>query len=157
MPLFLVRHASAGERGFGPGDLERPLDEIGRARAEQLATLLAPFTSTVRSSPALRCAQTVAPLARALGVSVLSTADLVEGRPFEPVLDLLATCPDGTVMCSHGDVIPEVVDALIRRGMTVVGQPSWKKGSVWVLDRSETGEITHGTILNAVTRASLTS
>ena len=48
---------------------------------------------------------------------------------------LAHTLEDGAVMCSHGDVIPEVIDALERRGMEVSGFRESRKGSVWVLER----------------------
>ena len=38
-------------------------------------------------------------------------------------------------MCSHGDVIPQVIDALERRGMEVSGFRDSRKGSVWVLEK----------------------
>jgi hypothetical protein len=50
----------------------------------------------------------------------------------EPLL--LGEVPDGAVLCSHGDVIPELLDGLVRRGTHLVGAPEWRKGSVWTLD-----------------------
>jgi 8-oxo-dGTP diphosphatase len=135
MSLYVIRHASAGDRGFGPDDRLRGLDDIGRARADQLATLLGPTTGRILSSPFARCIQTVEPLANRTGRSVEQTTALGEAQPFEPVLELLAAVADQSVLCSHGDLIPDVIDALIRRGADLQGAPSWKKGSVWVLDR----------------------
>jgi 8-oxo-dGTP diphosphatase len=60
------------------------------------------------------------------------------------VLDLLRVLPDGAVLCSHGDVIPDTIDALLRRGTVVAGQPDWRKGSTWILER-EGGEIVRAT------------
>jgi hypothetical protein len=57
------------------------------------------------------------------------------------VLDLLATVPDSTALCSHGDVIPETLDALVRRGCEITSIPDWRKASVWVLERGSDGEI----------------
>ena len=39
------------------------------------------------------------------------------------------------MVCSHGDVIPSVIDALVRRGALVLGEPNWRKGSSWALVR----------------------
>lgn len=136
MSLFLVRHASAGERGFGPDDRLRPLDDIGRARAAQIADQLAGRASgRLLTSPFTRCFQTLEPLGLRTGTTVEKTNALAEAQPFEPVLDLVAALPDGSVLCSHGDLIPDVMDALVRRGVDIVGEPSWKKGVVWVLER----------------------
>jgi hypothetical protein len=41
------------------------------------------------------------------------------------------------VLCSHGDVIPGVVDALIRRGMRVDGDATVSKGCVWTIERED--------------------
>ncbi len=49
------------------------------------------------------------------------------------------------MLCSHGDVIPETLDALVRRGMQVKTTPDWRKGTVWVLKRNE-GRITTATV-----------
>ena len=49
---------------------------------------------------------------------------------------VLDDAPDNAVLCSHGDVIPDAVNGLIRRGMDVENVPrSLKKGSVFVLHR----------------------
>ena len=52
-----------------------------------------------------------------------------------PVLELLAHVDSGAVLCSHGDVIPATVEALVRRGMEVQSTVDWRKASVWVLRR----------------------
>jgi 8-oxo-dGTP diphosphatase len=149
MSLYLVRHASAGERGFGPDDRHRPLDEIGRARAIQIADQLATVaTGRLLTSPYVRCVQTIEPLVARTATVLEKTTALAEAQPFEPVLDLLVSLPDGSVLCSHGDLIPDVMDALARRGMDIVGAPSWKKGVVWVLER-DNGSVTSATVLQS--------
>jgi 8-oxo-dGTP diphosphatase len=60
---------------------------------------------------------------------------LAEGVDFTGTVDWMHSLADGAVMCSHGDVIPEVIDALERRGMEVSGFRESRKGSVWVLER----------------------
>jgi len=135
--LFLVRHAKAGSRSERDGaDRDRPLTNKGRAQADVLADRLAPHApSRVLSSPYVRCVQSVEPLAARCGLDVEVTEVLSEGADFEPALELLAALPDRSVLCSHGDLIPEVIEALLRRGADLVGQPEWRKGSVWVLER----------------------
>jgi 8-oxo-dGTP diphosphatase len=68
---------------------------------------------------------------------------LAEGVDFTGTVDWMHTLADGAVMCSHGDVIPEVIDALERRGMEVSGFRESRKGSVWVLERHK-GSFTGG-------------
>ena len=92
----------------------------------------------------MRCVQTVEPVAKQWGTSVELAEVLAEGRSFLEVLDLLEDLPDGSVLCSHGDVIPDVIDALVRRGLEVDGTPDWRKGSTWVLTRDDERRFVHG-------------
>ena len=119
--VYLVRHAKAGERRTWQGDdLERPLSKAGWKQAHALGKRLQKKGATeMVSSPYLRCMQTLEPLASALDLPVLADERLLEGAGFEGALELLAEVADGAVLCSHGDVIPETLDALVRRGMQV--------------------------------------
>jgi 8-oxo-dGTP diphosphatase len=137
MSLYLVRHAKAGTRAqwVGPDEV-RPLTAKGRHQADLLAARYAGIpVSRVLSSPYLRCVQTVEPLARQARRTVEPLDSLAEGRPFAPVLELLALLPDHAVLCSHGDLIPDVIAALQRRGTVVEGPVDWRKGVTWVLER----------------------
>ena len=60
---------------------------------------------------------------------------LAEGTDFLQCVEWLSALSDGTVACSHGDVIPPVIEALERRGMQVEGMRDSRKASVWVLER----------------------
>ena len=53
------------------------------------------------------------------------------------MLDLIGEVGDGAVLCSHGDVIPATVEALLRRGMQLKTEPDWRKASVWILRRKD--------------------
>jgi phosphohistidine phosphatase SixA len=141
--LYLVRHAKAGSRhDFKGDDRLRPLSQNGRRQSQALAThLVAAGVTTLISSPYLRCIQTLRPTAKAIDATVEIDERLAEGRSFVDVLELLATWPDGTAVCSHGDVIPDTIAALERRGCEFTSPPDWRKGSVWVLDRDIDGEI----------------
>lgn len=137
MPLFLVRHASAGVRDDAdPDDDDRALDATGHQQAERLSQWLRlEEPGRILSSPLLRCRQTVQPLATAVGGIVEVDARLGEGSPIDVVWDLLSTVGATTaVLCSHGDVIPEVISRAQRRGMVVPGKLGCSKGSVWSLD-----------------------
>jgi len=135
--IYLVRHAKAGERRVWEGDDEaRPLSKHGWKQSEAIAERLAAKGATsLLSSPYVRCMQTLEPLADRLGVEVQPERRLYEGEPFEPVLDLLGEVPAGAVLCSHGDIVPDVIQALARRGMEVQSRPDWRKASIWVLKR----------------------
>lgn len=91
----------------------------------------------MRSSPALRCRQTVAPLASALSREVSVADALAEGGDGSAVLELVEAHDAGDlVLCSHGDVIPEVLRALQRRGVELPPDLRWAKASIWSIERS---------------------
>ncbi len=145
--LYLVRHAKAGDRAAWKGDDRlRPLSKEGRRQADSLARRLARLTTgELVSSPYERCLQTVQPLSAVLRQPVREDDRLREEQGFEGALALIGELPDGSVMCSHGDVIPETIDALVRRGCVIVGEPNWRKASIWVLTRNDAGQIVEAT------------
>ena len=142
--IFLVRHAKAGHRNDDhPDDSKRPLTTAGWAQARAIVPTLAAAGATgpLLASPYTRCMQTLEPFADHLHVAVAPDERLAENQPFAPMIDLIETLPDGAVLCSHGDMIPDVVDALHRRGCRIVTEPNWKKASVWQLARDENGRV----------------
>lgn len=136
MAIFLVRHAHAGKRSEWDGDdTKRPLSDRGIDQAKGIASLLAEEgVRRIVSSPYLRCTQTVEPLAQSDVVLELDER-LAEGADVDAALDLImALDPDHGVACSHGDVIPLVLDRLIALGMAVDGPLLHQKGSVWTIE-----------------------
>src|SRR6476659_9359939 len=121
MSIFVLRHAKAGTRRHWDGeDVERPLSRGGRRQADALVKrLLEESVSGVWSSPYVRCVQTVEPLCRALDLEIRIEPRLAEGVELGDSLRLLAEVPDGAVLCTHGDVIPELVQALSGRGTRI--------------------------------------
>jgi 8-oxo-dGTP diphosphatase len=137
MRLFVVRHAKAGDRKRWKGapDEVRPLSNSGRAQSAALAERLIEEKPTrLVSSPILRCVQTLEPLGEQAGLAVEVDERLMEGASFEESLALVAELPDRAVICSHGDVIPDLISALVRRGMELTTEPDWRKATIWVLD-----------------------
>lgn len=142
VPVLLVRHAQALPRsGWEGDDRERELSKKGHRQAAGLVPLLMDLTPRrVLSSPYLRCRETVRPLADALGVAVESDARLAEGAGAGAYELLFEMSEENPVLCSHGDVIPELLDELVyRQGLDLGSHPRVEKGSVWVLERSESG------------------
>lgn len=145
--LYLVRHAKAGSRdAWTEDDRLRPLSKAGRRQAEGLVQAFRGIeVERVISSPYVRCVQTVRPLALDRGLPVETSAALAEGAPPERVLELLEeTTRTPSVLCTHGDLVPAVVLHAAERGAELVGERSWKKGSVWVLERRD-GEVVRAT------------
>jgi phosphohistidine phosphatase SixA len=137
--VFLVRHASAGTRnGSDPGDVARRLDANGHKQTSMLIELLndAPV-QWVASSPAIRCVETVEPLASGRGLVLEQRRELFEGADIDAAWSLLESAAerDGdSVLCSHGDVIPELVRRAQLRGMEVPEKTGCSKGSCWALE-----------------------
>ena len=138
-----MRHAKAGRRSAWDGpDALRPLSKAGRRQAKGLVDLLADHGVTrVFTSPFVRCRETVAPLADHLDVPLVDSPALIEGTPLTDALRLVDKVADEpTVLCTHGDVIEELL-AHLRRRDVVNGDARLEKGSTWVL-RTDGGEIT---------------
>ena len=139
--LFLVRHAKAGDRSKWDGDDRyRPLTKKGWLQAESVCERIAAIVAATNglrlvSSPYVRCRQTIEPLSARLDVTIEDDDRLAEGFRLDGALELVSSLPHGSVLCSHGDVIPEVITALQRRGADMLSDPDWRKASVWVLDR----------------------
>ena len=138
MTLHLVRHAAADRSRWDGDDLERPLNERRRLQADSLADIFAerPIRA-VWSSMATRCSQTVAPLAARHERLVELRRELTEGARPNDLLELMraeALITGDLIMCSHGDLIPEVLNRLLREGMSVIGGRGCEKGSVWTLE-----------------------
>jgi 8-oxo-dGTP diphosphatase len=136
MTIYLVRHAAAlSRREWVREDELRPLSPKGEAQAKGLVDVLGDRPiRRILSSPAVRCWATMVPLADELGVDVEHSPELWEGAAVRPARDLLDELPDDTVLCSHGDLIPDLLNALIGEGLEAIGRDC-KKGSTWALDR----------------------
>lgn len=144
--LLLVRHAHAGVRGTWPGnDLDRPLSERGHGEADAILEQWgAAGVTAVHSSRAVRCVETVQPLADAVGVPLRPAPELLEGAAPADALSWMEALPGAVVACcSHGDVIGGVVERLAERGTDLDGDLQWPKGSTWELTVDD-GLVVHG-------------
>jgi 8-oxo-(d)GTP phosphatase len=142
VPVYLVRHAKAGNRGeWTKPDHLRPLSENGKQQAEQLVAMLdgSPIERLI-SSPHVRCVQTLEPLATERGLTLEESEDLAEGAGPARALALLSEVSEKpTVLCSHGDVIEEVLQHLSAEGLELPHPPPLRKGSTWVLETEGDG------------------
>jgi phosphohistidine phosphatase SixA len=136
----VVRHAHAGSRSSWDGpDAARPLSRKGRRQAARIAEALAEAGITrLVSSPAARCVQTLEPLGDRLGLAVDADGRLLEGATGSEALKLadeLSTANGQAVaVCSHGDVIPELLRELRHHGGTRIDDPFlWPKASTWIV------------------------
>jgi 8-oxo-dGTP diphosphatase len=148
--IYVVRHARAQARDRWSGDdRRRPLTKSGRRRADALAALLldSPI-QRILSSPYRRCLETVAPLAQRRGVPVETSPDLAEGADQGAVLALIGRVEDGSVLCSHGDVILAMLEHLAGQGVLSPAEVHAEKGSIWLLKRVE-GHVAHARHIRA--------
>jgi len=148
MALHLIRHADSTDRSRWDGDdLERPLSTKGFAQAEALRHHFSKVPiRAVYSSLARRCRQTVEPLAADSNLAIEPRRELTEGAKVVNFLELLrqeAGLDGDLILCSHGDLIPEVVNRLLRDGLSISGGRGCEKSSIWTLE-TVGHDIVHG-------------
>lgn len=132
--IYLVRHALARNREkWEAEDDLRPITKRGRKQAGAIAEILADREiERIVSSPSLRCVQSVEPLAEAVGTKVAVSDALAEGPDIDAAYALIDSLVGyNTVLCSHGDVIPAVINRLIWAGLTIDSRFYCSKGSIW--------------------------
>jgi 8-oxo-dGTP diphosphatase len=148
---YVVRHAKAGDRAEWSGDDRmRPLTKSGQRQSEALATVLAgePIDK-ILSSGYLRCVQTVEPLGASRKLPVEPVKELEEGAGGDSVLRLVQKFRGrNIVLCTHGDVMEELLEGLIAQGLLQRARANMEKGSTWVLEEKD-GKITGARYLAA--------
>jgi 8-oxo-dGTP diphosphatase len=142
LTIELIPHCvSTAREGWSGSHDVRPLAELGMRQAEALAAVIGSDVDGVYSSPAVRCRQTVGPLAAAAGLPVRDLAELYEagdfgepaagtdkvpelmvralggawaaGRMLRAVTLMMEAHPRGRVAAaSHGDVVPALLATL---------------------------------------------
>jgi broad specificity phosphatase PhoE len=146
---YLVRHADAGDKRqwTGPDD-DRPLSSRGCLEAEGLVIQLASYPiSEIVSSPAVRCWQTVEPLARQRGLTARTDVALAVDANLDRAVALLLESPtDDLVLCTHGELIRPLLGRLLDLGAPLRGKLVWPKSSVWLLETAD-GAVTRATYL----------
>ncbi len=153
----LVRHSPAGsrDRWWGRPDRDRPLTEAGWEQALAIARELnGDDLAALWSSPYVRCVQTVEPLAQLAGLPIDEDDALGEavtvpvsdggdgwitpawlGARGMALLDRLVAQHPGrrVVACSHGDIIPATLAALVGRDDVPLSDVRCKKGGWFTL------------------------
>lgn len=123
-PVVLMRH---GKAGSASRDSERPLAPRGVEQAKAAVRPLRAFgVKRIISSSARRCQETVAPLSKKLGRrvqvsdAISQDAWAAQDDDVEAVVEKRVRKQKGSVLCSHGPVLPEIMEALARE----TGTPS---------------------------------
>jgi phosphohistidine phosphatase SixA len=140
MAVYVVRHAKAGDRSDWKGDDRlRPLTRAGEKQAEALADLLGKEPiDNILSSGYVRCVQTVQPLATRRNLPVETVKELEEGAGGESAIRLVGKFKGrNVVLCTHGDVVEELLERLVAQGLVPRARANMEKGSTWVLDEKD--------------------
>lgn len=130
--ILLTRHAHAGDRATWKGDdAVRPLSARGYEQAKGLVDQLAPFgIDRIVSSPAVRCLETVEPLAANRSLVPKTSNALSEEAKRSKIHGALEKHRFGsTLLCTHGPVLGVALHHLLK-----TTKAPMKKGSTWVLD-----------------------
>ncbi len=128
-PIIALRHAKATDRDQWKGsDASRPLTSRGSRQAKAIVGPLRAYgVRRIVSSDAVRCVQTVTPLAEALGKRIRTTAEISqqaweEGQS-DPrsVVGRRVRSGKPAVLCSHGPVLPDILGELALATGTLRG------------------------------------
>lgn len=144
--IHLYRHAAAGDRTTWDGsDRERPLTKKGRRQAEAVAERLrGAGIERIVTSPYDRCVQSVQPLAETTGARIEIDEGLSEGPDIDAAYNVVDSLVGyNAVVCSHGDVIPAVINRMMWAGLTLDSRFYCSKGSIWEVGL-EAGRFTRG-------------
>jgi 8-oxo-dGTP diphosphatase len=160
-PLVLLRHAKSRPRSRWKGDdRKRPLDAVGREQADDVARILGAYgVKRVVTSSSVRCVQTVEPYAARLGTRIRAEDSLSEegfaADPGPAVAHLheLLDRARPVVVCTHGPVLPTLLDVLgsrvradsactasAREQLVSAGESSMRKGEVLVAHLTSSGD-----------------
>jgi 8-oxo-dGTP diphosphatase len=142
--MLVVRHADAGDKRSWTGpDSLRPLSPTGRRQAEGLVVRLEDYpVDRILSSPTLRCQQTLQPLARERFLDVEPLAALgVDAGPDQLRALLWDRGLGNAVLCTHGELIGQLLTELVAEGLVTEDPLDWPKGSTWLLQRTDQGHV----------------
>lgn len=141
MRIAVVRHGHAvSKRGWATDDALRPLTARGRHQGEALVKLFDTEADRLISSPALRCTQTLEPLARHCGLELQVSAALARGAGIAAA-DLVravasaASDRSTVVLCTHREVIIDALPSLAAdAGVPLGHRLPGAKGGTWLLE-----------------------
>lgn len=128
-PIVALRHAKAVSRSdWDMSDAARTLTDRGKKQAKAIVAPLQAFgVRKIITSDAVRCVQTVKPLAKALGRKIVQT-DLISQDAWEDgyadiraVVGKRVRARKPALICSHGPVLPEILAELALATGTLPG------------------------------------
>jgi 8-oxo-dGTP diphosphatase len=138
LTLEIFIHVDAVDRNQWQGAPDdRPLTDLGRRQAEQLAQELgAEPLQAIYSSQALRCRASLSPLSQRVGVPVVVLPEFQDTaeKALGALREIHAAVPDGrAVLCSYGDVVPALLGYLANQWGARPPERDNRKGAVFTL------------------------
>jgi 8-oxo-dGTP diphosphatase len=143
-PLILLRHAKALARSEWPGDDDdRPLDVLGQNQAAKLPSIYKVFNlKEIHTSDAIRCYDTVTPIASALQMKVEVSGKLSESsfkkdkeRAFEYLKELIKS-NKSALICSHNPILPKLLAKVSKKNELTPDEEKLQPADAWILHRS---------------------
>ena len=167
----LVAHMDAGDRATWRGEQDlRPLSNLGVSHAQRFCDAVGDArVDALFSSPALRCPQTLHPLADALTTTIGTLTDLretggfapptcwaghmlpsydpvdgpyAEGRLVRALKEVSAAIPEGrVVLCTHGDIVPAYLSYMTGAHGLNLPPPPAQRGYWYTLEIEPDGSM----------------
>ena len=147
-PLILLRHAKAVAREeWDSDDGDRPLAHSGQIQAKRFLPGFLPFAiSEIYTSDAVRCYESIEPIARSLKINPIFSSTLSEyefhkdKKAWSSLVKEILENDSSALVCSHNPVIPEIVKKLIGKKNFKELDHELLPGESWVLHHRD-GEI----------------
>jgi 8-oxo-dGTP diphosphatase len=142
-PLILLRHGKALARSEWPGDDDdRPLDMLGQNQAVRMLSIYQVFNlAEIHTSDAIRCYDTVSPMAKSLDLKLIVSGKLSEStfkkdkeKVFEYVKDLLKN-EKSTLICSHNPILPKLLNKISKKNELEPDEDKLQPADAWILHR----------------------
>ncbi len=148
IPLVLLRHGKAIAREEWEGDDgDRPLAQVGQIQSIRMLAKYLPFAITeIHTSDAVRCYETVSPMARSLKLEMFYWSELSE-YAFEKdkkaamnVIEDIIESEARALVCGHNPVLPGIVKKFIGKKSFKELEHGLMPGEAWILHHKD-GEI----------------
>lgn len=142
-PVILLRHGKALARSEWPADDDdRPLDALGQTQASRLLSIYQVFNvKEIHTSDAIRCYDTVAPMAKALDQNLIVTGKLSESsfkKDKEPAFEYLKAVlksNKSAILCSHNPILPKLLARVSKKNDLIPDEDKLQPADAWILHR----------------------
>lgn len=119
-----------------------PLDALGQTQASRLLSIYQVFNvKEIHTSDAIRCYDTVAPMAKALDQNLIVTGKLSESsfkKDKEPAFDYLKEVlksNKSAILCSHNPILPKLLARVSKKNDLIPDEDKLQPADAWILHR----------------------